>query len=162
MTAWNRNLEARGMLCVDIPCGRFETWVSVSYCARFSYTSIKAERLSGSLLQPFSIFYFYFTCILPSCVSIHHMHAWCWGVLEEGVGSPGSRVTVDYSSHVGAGNQTQVFCDSNKCSTAAPSIDPITFIWKGHVYVRVHVRGQLPGHSLLPLSGSRDWTRLLG
>jgi hypothetical protein len=32
--------------------------------------------------------------VLSACVSVHHMHAWCPQRPEEGIGSPGTGVTM--------------------------------------------------------------------
>lgn len=31
--------------------------------------------------------------ILPACMSVYHMHAWCWQRPEEDIGSPWTGVT---------------------------------------------------------------------
>jgi hypothetical protein len=39
---------------------------------------------------------FLFMGVLPACMSVYHVHAWCPQWLEEGIGSPGTRITDDF------------------------------------------------------------------
>lgn len=47
-------------------------------------------------------------CVLPVCVSVHHVHAWCPWEPEEGIGSPRTRDTDEIQMvvhcHMGAKN----------------------------------------------------------
>lgn len=58
------------------------------------------QRLNDLPSGPTSIFYM---SVLSTCLSMHHMHAWCPQRLEEGAGFPGAGVTV-VNHRVGAGN----------------------------------------------------------
>lgn len=64
--------------------------------------------------SPFLFFYLFLFYVYAYFV--YALHAWCWGVLEEGVGSPRIGDPNDMTCSVGAGNQTQVFYMSNNCS----------------------------------------------
>lgn len=59
--------------------------------------------------------------VVPACVYMHHLHAWCLWRSEEGVQSSESRVIED-CDHVGTGNQTLVLIkapnDFNHCANS--------------------------------------------
>lgn len=59
--------------------------------------------MNGWLICWFLILFFN---VLPVCMSVHYVWAWCLEGLEEGIRSPAMVVRV-VSYHVGVGNQTQ-------------------------------------------------------
>lgn len=89
------------------------------------------QATDGFLIIGFTAFYtfkFYFTLcvwmgVLPECISVHQVCAWCLRRPEEDPGFPGTGVTV-VSSHVGAWNWIPGLWKSRKFSTAEASLQP--------------------------------------
>jgi hypothetical protein len=56
--------------------------------------------------------------VLPACISVYHMYAWCTGRPEDSIGSPGTRV-IALSCHVNTRDQTQVLRKISQASSPA-------------------------------------------
>lgn len=90
---------------------RHFTAVSTGSFRRVSQWNV-FRRLSVHIVHIFFDFYFFGMGVLPTCMFVYHMHAWC-PRSEEGTGIPWNWVV---SHHVGTGTWTWLFCKNNKGS----------------------------------------------
>lgn len=76
-------------------------------------------------------------CVLPECMSVYHIHAWCLKRAEEGIWSYGTGVIV-MSHYVGPGRWTVVSALNHWAISPAPSVNVLIKVQLGlnHPYTR--------------------------
>jgi hypothetical protein len=101
----------------------------------------------------FKIYLFLFyvhTSVLPTCVTMYHLHAWCMWRPEDGTGSPGNRVNdcchgLLEKLNLGPLQEQQVV--KSPLLTTEPSLQPHFYV---HLSVCLSIHSLRQGLTMLP------------